>query len=171
MLDTWNAGVSVDGICTRHVTYCIKEMGKGLFEENDIMDCHCGKAYCLRLVWMVLLAVRVFRAGLSFMPWGWEGISGWVDSRGVWNVTFFAVFLLLGIITASRRIDGASFSTLNSKIPSLSKAAYESRGMGSVLCCTSAMTWPKSVGVPPWDIQVWDIGCRAPFFGFLDLVT
>ena len=84
---------------------------------------------------MVFLGVRVFRVGLSFtVPLGWEGVSSWVDTSGVWNVAFFNNILLSGIVIALRRVDGASFRTLNSRMPNLSQAGqiFEDIEVGGV---------------------------------------
>ena len=114
MLDRGNAGVSMDAICIGNVTYCTEGIGKGLFREiiswaaaKVRVPSQPGLGWCF-------MVLGVFRVGLSFfMPWDWEGVSGWVDSRGVWNVTHFAIFSLLRVITVLRGVDGASFSTLN----------------------------------------------------------
>ena len=89
------------------------------------MGFHCGGECDLAGSGMMFLVVRVFKVGMSFtVPLGLKGVYGWVDSSDVWNVIFF-IFLLR--VIALRRVDGALFGTLNSKIPNLSEDTYESR--------------------------------------------
>ena len=80
----------------------------------------------LGCVWNGIPGCQVFRMDLgSHSAIVLGRVSGWVDSSGVQKMTLFANFFSSSVVTALMRVVGALLGTLNSRIPSLSEAAYD----------------------------------------------